>query len=184
MRAERRGGVWWWGPVPVPTTAMWTAEIDQGYVAACVHAAGRPALMAPERTGQGEPRFKMPHPLRQRRAAVLGLCDICGKSLRTKTKYLCGNVRAGPGLPRAASSEPLVCGGCLPLASRHCPFVRREVAAGTRPLVVTRYDLAWSIVNKEGLELSVGLGLFPEEGAICFAKIVPLALRHPLALRA
>jgi hypothetical protein len=177
--AERRSGVWWWNDTPVPLTATWSGELDRSWVAHCPHAGG-PALMAPERPGVGRPFFKRPHPVRQRRAMALCLCDVCGCSLKARTKYLCGNIHGfeAGGVTMAGTVEPLVCADCLPLAKVRCPFVSAAVGRGERPLAVARYTLVAQVVEREGLRLTTGGGDLPP-AAVCYLKLVPRKWRAP-----
>jgi hypothetical protein len=175
----RRGGIWYWNGLPVPLTATWSGELDQSWIADCPHAKA-PALMAVERPGEGRPFFKRPHPVRQRRAMALCLCDICGRPLRNRTKYLCGNVRSfeAEGRLWPGTSEPLVCSACLPLAQAHCPFVKAATERGERPLIVSRYLTAASVVDAEGMRLTTGAGDYPKR-AVCYLKLIPVEYRAP-----
>lgn len=173
----RRHGVLWYGSTPVPATAMWTGELDEGAIRPCRHAQGRPALFAPERPGNGRPMFKNPHPVRQRRAMALLLCDVCARPLRNRTKHRISHayaVTADHGAIVAPFQEPLVCGDCLDLAAAHCPFVSAERAAGRwPPLVVRRHRLVAQILARAGMALVCGRGDYPAP-AVCYLKMEQL----------
>lgn len=177
-----RDGVIWWRGMPVPATAAWSAEIGDGWVGHC-SLAGQPALMMPERQGQGEPLFKNPHPVRQRRAMLHGLCDVCARPLRYRTKILAGAIRSGArGLPAAATNEPLVCRPCYVLAARYCPHVRGVAASGTQagdgPWIVSRYHLALQILELPGMiEIAERVDDRGHTSAGCYFKLVPTKLR-------
>jgi hypothetical protein len=179
MSARRIKGVWWYGDMPVPATAMWSGERDEGRLAACEHVPdGHLALWCPERPGEGVPMFKNPHPVRQRRAMALMLCDICARPLQHRTKYLLGNLRVihveNLYQPRWITQEPLVCRECLPLASTRCPFVRSwpERFPEWQPIIVRRWDLISTVVTTEALELTAGRGDYPTP-AVAYIKLAP-----------
>ncbi|WP_433889865.1 hypothetical protein [Streptomyces sp. CA-111067] len=164
--AARPGVYTWspltWGPhkIPVPFAAVWSGERnDTGQLHIRTGRKGVPSLAyrdeRPEdrdrhgvlwaRTtwapGSGTPQFADMHPLRQRDAMLLKLCQVCGKPAdRTREGWLFLEAR-GPhtlDLPDPAdpyqgfTSKPPVCSGCAVLAARMCPHLGDPVAFRSR----------------------------------------------------
>lgn len=78
----------------------------------------------------GRPEFARVHPLRQRRAMELLLCQVCGgKADRTDEGVLWlqrDHAEDWPQWPEGmASVEPPVCLRCVPVARQLCPALRR-----------------------------------------------------------
>jgi hypothetical protein len=87
------------------------------------------------RIGVGRPLFKALHPLRQRRAMLRLLCQVCAKPAACTEQ---GHLWLLPGQAGVVSAEqledtpvtmPPVCVGCAPLSVRLCPALRTEYVA-------------------------------------------------------
>ncbi|MDX8035225.1 hypothetical protein SK803_33855 [Lentzea sp. BCCO 10_0856] len=88
----------------------------------------------PQRQGSGRPEFGRAHPLRQRRAMELLLCQVCGgPASRTGDGVLWlhrDHRDDWPGWPEGmASVEPPVCASCVAVSLRHCPALRKGAVA-------------------------------------------------------
>jgi hypothetical protein len=120
------------GQAAVPYTASWTSE-ERQFVGHCPHAKGQ-ALCMPSSPGVGKPLFSKPHACRQREVIALGLCDLCGKSLRNRTKVSLSHARgrsnAAPGGTGILQVEPLLHRECAAESMRFCPSLKRDLAAG------------------------------------------------------
>lgn len=78
----------------------------------------------------GRPEFARVHPLRQRRAMELLLCQVCGGPADIDgdgVLWLLRDFRGDwPGWPEGmAATEPPVCLPCVPVALRSCPSLQR-----------------------------------------------------------
>ena len=149
---------------------MWTGERDQGWLAPCRHAEGRLALHAPELPGTGRPMFLNPHPVRQRRAMALMLCDICAKPLRNRTKHLLSPGRYVVVGDRALRGyqEPCVCADCLPLARQWCPHVQR--LEPWPPPIMRRYKTMCCVLAVAAFAEIAGKGDYPKP-AVGYVKL-------------
>lgn len=129
-----------YGNVPVPMTTEWGREA--GYsIAHCPHAGGL-ALCQPSRQGEAgdRPAFGRQHFNRQRRAAVLGLCDLCGKPLKGRTKLSLSEPVFGSNGATLMQLEPLVHRECAEISMGACPHLRAARAAGKLKVrTVTRF---------------------------------------------
>ena len=81
------------------------------------------------RQGVGEPQFARVHPLRQRRAMRLLLCNVCGRPADRSDEGVLWLLRDNrddwPEWPeRMIVNEPPVCVPCARRASRMCPAMR------------------------------------------------------------
>lgn len=124
-----------YGNTPVPQTTEWGREAGY-FIAPCLYAGGRLAFC--QHTKQNEPgdrpAYGRQHFGRQRRAAVLGLCDLCARPLRGATKISLSRhlVSVHP----VIQLEPLLHRECAVISMGACPDLRKGVAAGN--LVVRR----------------------------------------------
>lgn len=121
-----------YGGVPVPWTSSWTAE-ETFHLARC-RWAGMLAICQAEAQGQGKPKFGKPHSQRQRQAIAAGLCDLCAKPLKLKTKVSLSHARVrldGAEGPCVMQVEPLLCRPCAILSMRHCPSLKRDIRDGS-----------------------------------------------------
>ena len=120
------------GNTPVPYTVSWSAE-EHFFVARCPYFK-RPAICQAVAQGEGQPRFGKPHSQRQRETIALGLCDLCGKPLKSRTRVSLSHARpVGHGAEGMAilQVEPLLHRECAATSMRYCPSLRRDIAAGT-----------------------------------------------------
>ncbi len=119
------------GGVPVPYVAAWSGE-ESIFLGTCPYAR-RTAICQVQNRGVGKPKFGTPHMVRQRQAIALGLCDLCGKPLKTCTKVSLSQARP---VPHAAQPmdvlqvEPLLHKACAAISMRHCPSLKRQIADG------------------------------------------------------
>ena len=135
-----------YGAAPVPMTTEWGQEAGY-YIAHCPHV-GRLAFCQPERPGIAgdRPVFGHQHFNRQRRAAALGLCDLCGRPLQGRSKFsLSHSIAAADRSP--VQVEPLVHRECGAISLSACPHLRRSVADGSLAIRrVTKYRMLIDIV--------------------------------------
>lgn len=147
-----------YGGVPVPFTASWSAE-EKISVGPCLWG-GKVALVQPHAPGEGRPRFGKPHSIRQRQVIALGLCDLCAKDLKTKTKVSLSHARVranGAEGPCVMQVEPLLCRGCAKISMAHCPSLKRDIADGSLIIrQVTRYRVQMAIMSSEYVETITG----------------------------
>lgn len=166
-----------YGGVPVPFTVSWSAEEDSFHVARC-RWAGRAAICQAEAPGQGKPRFGKPHSQRQRQTIAAGLCDLCGRPLKGKTKVSLSHARAvvtaavsetGTGILQV---EPLLHRGCALVSLRHCPSLKRDVADGSVVIrQVNRFQVQFALMSAEYVQSLTG----DDRKAVGHAKVELLA---------
>lgn len=133
----------------VPYTTTWTGETAQpcdlvevpgrgiAYADESLSDRDRHGVLwsrSPFRPGQGRPEFGQVHPLRQRRAMLRLLCQVCAGPANRTAEGVLWLVRDydedWPNWPeRMAITEPPVCLPCARLAMRACPALRRGAAA-------------------------------------------------------
>lgn len=121
-----------YGGTPVPYTASWTGE-ERHFVGVCPYARRR-ALRQSISPGAGKPLFGKPHSDRQRQVITLGLCDLCGRPLKGRTKVSLSHARPvshGADGWAILQVEPLLHRECAAISMRFCPSLRRDIAAGT-----------------------------------------------------
>ena len=145
-----------YGGVPVPYTAAWTGE-GRFHLAACQDAGGRLAVCQASDPGKGKPEFAKPHMDRQRAAVVRGLCDLCGRPLKGRTKVSLSHARPAPNGAEGLAIlqvEPLLHKACAATCLRHCPSLKRDVKAGTLMIrQALRYRVQLAVLNEAGLGL-------------------------------
>lgn len=131
-----------YGGVPVPYTVAWTGELTS-FIAPCRYADGRMAICDRVAPGEGKPRFGRPHNQRQREAIRDDLCDLCGKTLKTRTKVSLSHARPrmnGADGWAVLQVEPLLHKECAAISMRHCPSLKRDIVTGRLMIMqVTRY---------------------------------------------
>ncbi|OLF07552.1 hypothetical protein BLA60_26900 [Actinophytocola xinjiangensis] len=96
----------------------------------------------PHSPHQGRPRYSNTHPQRQRRAMQRLLCQVCANPADHTTDgvlWLLQDHRTDwPGWPNNMTvTEPPICATCVPIATRHCPALRRSaitIRARTHPI--------------------------------------------------
>lgn len=150
-----------YGGVPVPYTAAWSAEMEPGalFLDTCPYA-GAPAIRQLHARGQGKPRFGSPHMERQREAIALGLCDLCARPLKARTKVSLS--RARPVLHAASPGdilqvEPLLHKECAAESVRHCPSLKAQLRDGVLHIrQVARWRCQFAIYSEQGTFELVG----------------------------
>lgn len=149
----------YYGGVPVPYAASWTAE-EGTHVAPCRHAEGRPSICQAVARGEGKPLFGKPHAQRQREVIAQGLCDLCAKPLKGRTKISLSHARSRMNAAEAGDVlqvEPLLHKECAATSMQHCPSLRRDIREG-RLMVrqVTRYRVQIAIMDPIYVETLTG----------------------------
>ncbi|WP_433891806.1 hypothetical protein [Streptomyces sp. CA-111067] len=174
-----------WGPhhIPVPFAASWSGEHpDNDQLHVRTDHKGVPGLAfrdeRPEdrdrhgvlwarmswAPGTGKPQFAQMHPLRQRDAMLLKLCQVCGKPAdRTREGWLFLEAR-GPhtaGLPdpgdpyQGFTPKPPVCSGCAILAARMCPHLGDPIAFRSRKPLIAGVFGGLYLPNRNGRVLAL-----------------------------
>lgn len=137
------------GNTAVPYTVSWTGE-ESFFVGDCPHAKMR-AICQTVAPGTGQPRFGKPHSQRQRETIARGLCDLCARPLRNRTKVSLSHARMmvhGAEGPAVLQVEPLLHRECAALSMRFCPSLRRDIAAGTLMVrQVSRYRVQFAVMS-------------------------------------
>lgn len=121
-----------YGNVPVPYTVMWSNE-EAMHLDRCPHAEARLAVCNAVAAGEGRPVFGKPHMQRQREAIVEGLCDLCGKPLKGRTKVSLSHASARIGAEGLCvmQVEPLLHKECAAASMKHCPSLKRDIRHGS-----------------------------------------------------
>jgi hypothetical protein len=136
-----------YGDLPVPFAASWSSE-DRTFVGMC-RFSRRPAICQAESPGEGKPIFGTPHFVRQRQVISEGRCDLCGKPLRNSTKVSLSHARPIAHSARGGEIlqvEPLLHKECAAISMRHCPSLKRDIAAGTLMVrQVLQHDVQFAI---------------------------------------
>ena len=147
-----------YGAIAVPYTSGWEAE--EGFSLARCTYFGRLAIGQRVGPGQGKPLFGKPHMQRQREAISLGLCDICGRPLKARTKVSLSHARPQPhGAEGWAilQVEPMMHRECAALAISQCPSLKRDVEHGTlRVRQVYRWRAQAAIMSEVFVESLTG----------------------------
>ncbi len=163
------------GKAPVPFTVSWTGE-ERFYVGPCAHTGGRRAICQAVAPGEGKPKFGAPHSQRQRQAIAEDLCDLCGRSLRNRTKVSLSH--AAPRMNAAKAGdilqvEPLLHRECAARCVEHCPSLRRDIANGSlRIRRVSRHQAQFAIMGPEYVSHYVtGYEAMPDDRIIGHAKV-------------
>lgn len=170
------------GNTPVPFTVSWSAE-EKFSVQPCRFADGRMAICQSIAVGQGKPLFGKPHSIRQRQAIASGLCDICGKPLKNRTRVSLSHAAPrgnalldgkGTGILQV---EPLLHRECAATAMRFCPSLRSDIQQGRlNVLQVTRSRKQLAIMGPEFVHHYVpDYVAKPEDRIIGHAKVELLA---------
>lgn len=147
-----------WHSVPVPDTAAWTGE-ETFFLGECPHS-NKLAVMQPEAQGAGKPVFGKPHMQRQRTNVALGLCDLCAKPLKGKTRVSLSYARP---VPHGAEGwavlqvEPMLHRPCALISIKHCPSLKRDIAGGTLNIrQVTRSRVQFAYLAPEAVKEFTG----------------------------
>jgi hypothetical protein len=144
-----------YGGVPVPYAVSWSAEDGPGsvYLGKCPHAQ-RIAIRQRHARGQGKPRFGSPHMDRQREVITLGLCDLCARSLKNRTKVSLSQARPqthAATIGDVLQFEPLLHKECAAESMKHCPSLRRQASDGSLHIrQVTRYAVQFALYSAQG----------------------------------
>lgn len=161
-----------YGGVPVPYTVSWTAEHEPGstFLGPCPYAR-RPAIRQMQARGEGKPRFGSPHMDRQREVISRGLCDLCGKPLKNRTKVSLSRARpqghaARPG--DILQVEPLLHKECAAISMEHCPSLKAQSRDGSlRIRQVLRHACQFAVFSEEGTFQETGV----RQKSIAHAKV-------------
>jgi hypothetical protein len=169
-----------YGGVPVPFTVAWTGE-ERTFIAICPHAR-KPAICQEIAPGSGKPTFGAPHFVRQRQAIIDGLCDICGLSLRNRTKVSLSHAKLrANGADGAAilQVEPLLHKECAALSLRHCPSLKRDIRNGTLFVrQVTKERVQVAVSDPSFIHVYVpGFNAKPSDRILAHAKVELLSWR-------
>lgn len=140
------------GAVPVPYTASWSSE-ERIFLDMCPHAR-RIAICQPSSPGIGKPQFGKPHMCRQREVIALGLCDLCGKPLKNRTKVSLSHARARTHAANpldVLQVEPLLHRECAEISVRHCPSLKRDIRNGSVEIrQVTSWRCQFALYSEQG----------------------------------
>lgn len=162
-----------YGGVPVPYVASWSAE-EPIFLDRCPHARAT-AICQLQNRGVGKPLFGRPHMNRQREAIALGLCDLCGKSLRNRTKVSLSHARSRMNGAKALDVlqvEPMLHRECALISAKHCPSLRRDIRNGSMEVrQVSNYRVQFAIYSEQGTFEACGV----RKKAVCHAKVQLLA---------
>jgi hypothetical protein len=147
------------GNTPVPYTVSWTGEDRDWHVGSCPFSQCA-AICQAEAPGVGTPLFNKPHSQRQRRTIALGLCDLCAKPLKGRTKVSLSHARPYAHARRAGDIlqfEPLLHRECAAISARFCPSLRKQLKAGVFMVRrVTRYDVQFAVMDEVYTETMTG----------------------------
>ncbi|MET4720701.1 hypothetical protein ABIF63_004807 [Bradyrhizobium japonicum] len=144
------------GNTAVPYTVSWTGE-ERQFVGGCPHARA-PALRMHSAPGVGKPQFGKPHSDRQREAIARGLCDLCGKPLKNRTKVSLSHARDRTNAAHGSTTgilqvEPLLHRECALESIKFCPSLKRDIAAGSLMIrQVNRYAVQFAIMAPEYIQ--------------------------------
>lgn len=147
------------GNVHVPYTASWTAE-ESFYLDRCPYF-GRMAIMQRVEPGAGKPLFGKPHACRQRETIARGLCDLCRRPLKVRTKVSLSHARPQPHSAKGweiLQVEPMLHRECALISMRHCPSLRRDADNGTLCIrQVQRWAVQAAIMDEVYTESVTGI---------------------------
>ncbi|MBR0947252.1 transposase-like protein [Bradyrhizobium japonicum] len=144
------------GNTAVPYTVSWTGE-ERQFVGPCPHARA-PALRMHHAPGVGKPLFGKPHNDRQREAIARGLCDLCGKQLKNRTKVSLSHARVRSNAASNSTTgilqvEPLLHRECALESTKFCPSLKRDIAAGALMIrQVNRYAVQFVVMRPEFIQ--------------------------------
>lgn len=170
------------GGIPITYTVAWSSEhgieVRPDPILAPLGHRSTPAIFAPGGPGIGTPKLQFTETSRQRRAAVLGLCQVCGRPIPEPTgrrpRWLADLRKHGQTIVIRGLERPLVvdtwtCTECLGYALQVCPGLIRKQAENLRLLRVRSYRLVATFEVPEQDHDFV-----PPAGAIGLMKIAPL----------
>lgn len=150
----------YYGGVPVPYTASWSAE-EHFWVARFPEVAGKPlGIMQSVDRGSGKPQFGKPHAVRQRQVIAKGLCDLCAGALAGRTKVSLSHARAQPHghkIGDILQVEPLLHKECAAVSMKHCPALRRDIQDGSLMVRhVTQFGVQFAMMSAEYVQTITG----------------------------
>lgn len=158
MEGRSLPGVHRFGAAAVPWTVSWSSE-ETFTVARCPHAKAM-AICQPSSPGVGKPQFSKPHSVRQRECIARALCDLCGRTLKDRTKVSLSHARPQPhGAEGLAilQVEPLLHKECAAESMRHCPSLRRDIARQTLMVrQVLQHRAQFAVMSPEYVESVTG----------------------------
>lgn len=141
-----------WGAVPVPYTASWSAE-EHVFLDFCPHARAT-AICQRVAPGEGKPLFGKPHMNRQREVIARDLCDLCAMPLKNRTKVSLSHARSRSHAANAfdvLQVEPLLHRECAAISVMHCPSLKRDIRAGTVEIrQVTAHRVQFALYSAQG----------------------------------
>lgn len=156
-----------------PWTTPWSGEEGGWKVVNEVYKGRRFRAMGQRHSpGEGRPLFRSAHMQRQRRAMMLGLCDVCGK-------------RIGEGQARVVLAEPKPLAGtremghvmapahrtCARIAAERCPHLMRRIERGDLPVsVVVASEVSFALLGPSWFE-EMSLP-YPGNGIVGHAKLI------------
>lgn len=158
------------GQTPVPFTVCWSDEAPMRLAndEACENRLAVCNLDAP---GKGKPIFGKPHMQRQREAVVWGLCDLCGRHLkgRSKVSLSHASVRRGANGLCVMQVEPLLHKDCAAKCLEFCPSLKSDIkTSGLYVRLVTQYQVQMALLTSDATEEFTGTR---HSGAVGHAKI-------------
>lgn len=147
----------------MPYVAAWTGE-DSFFLGPCAHSGtghGLKAIRQVQARGTGKPTFGKPHMDRQREAIARDLCDLCGKSLKARTKVSLSQARpeAHAVMPGdILQVEPLLHRECAAISVQHCPSLKGQIREGIYHVrQVFQHRAQFAIYDEIGTEKAVGV---------------------------
>lgn len=91
---------------------------------------------------------------RQREVIALGLCDLCGRPLKNRTKVSLSHARSrlnGASPLDVLQVEPLLHRECAAISVRHCPSLKRDIRNGTIEIKqVSAYRAQFAVYSEQG----------------------------------
>lgn len=166
-----------------PYITAWTGELGQVARPEPL-LGGHLAIFSREgRRGDGAPMWGHLNEERQRRCALLRLCQVCGELLPTEGIAVVMPVDrlTRTNVLPCRGHEPLICFNCVPAALR-CPRVRQAHAAGNLFMIaVSTYNVGMHILEgfeapEDERELEVNAALAAAEGPV--AGFIEIFIRH------
>lgn len=161
--------------IPITYTVAWSSEVRpvarEDPILRGMVAPGTMALFHSGAQGEGTPKLNVGSVDRVRRVTVLGLCQVCGRTLTARRpRWLCDLRNHGQEIEVGGRVVPLVvdgwsCEPCLRYGLLVCPgLLRRQHDDELRLLRVRSHRLVATIERVEGLS----------EPVIGWVKIAPL----------